>query len=124
MLDLDLRHADLPLPGIVREADVRVAHEAQDGLFVLRQALMEVVCVGLRDPAAFSFRPRRDLGHLPGALGQDGPVALAHGRAPVLGQGLGVAPVDPVAGLAQQPLHQARPAEAVGLDDEGRSLRR
>ena len=80
---------------------------------------MEVVCVRLRDPSAFSFRARRDVGQFPAALGQDGPISLAHGQALGLGQDLGRAPVDPVAGLAQQLLHQAGPAEAVGLDDEG-----
>ena len=88
-------------------------------LLVLYEALMEVVRVGLRDPSPFSFRARRDVGQLLAALGQDGPISLAHGQALGLGQDLARAPVDPVAGLAQQRLHQARPAEAVGLDDKG-----
>ena len=36
-----------------------------------------------------------------------------------LGQCFGGAPVDAVAGLVQQPFHQACPTEAVGLEEEG-----
>ena len=116
-------HLDLRIlifrSGIVGEADVRVAHEAQHGFLVLQEALMQVVRVGLRGPPALPLRARRDVGQFLAALGQVGPVPLAHGQTFGLGQDLGVALVDPVAGLAQQALHQARPAEAVGLDDEG-----
>ena len=104
---------------VVGEADIRVAHEAQDGLLVLDKTLMEVVRVGLGDPSAFPFRSGWDFGRFLRPLGQDGPVPLDDAAAFGLGQRLGRTLVDPVAELAQQLLHQACPAEAVGVDDEG-----
>ena len=86
--------------------------EAQHGLLVLEEALMQVACVELRNASAFPCRARRDFGQLLAALVQDGPMSLAHG------QDLGRAAVGPAAGLAQQLLQQS-PAEAVGLDDKG-----
>ncbi len=118
-LDLDLGHPDLPLAGVVREAHVRVGHEAQHGLLVPDEAPVQVVRVGPGDPPAPSLRARRDFGQLPGALCQDGPVPPPHGAAFRFGQGLGGTPADPVARPAQQRSHQARPAVVVGADGEG-----
>ena len=118
-LDLDLRHPDLPLAGVVRETHRRVSHEAQHGLLMLREAPVQVVRVGLRDPPAPSLGAWRDLGQFPRALCQDGPVSLDDTAAFGRGQRLGRASVDPVAGVAKQRLHQARPAVVVGVDGEG-----
>ena len=116
-LDPHPGHADFPLAGVVGEADVRVGHEGRHGPPVPPEAPVEAVRVGSRDPPAPSLRTRRDLRQLPAALGQDGPVTPAHAPASGLGQDPGVASAGPVAGPAQRPFHQARPAEAVGFHD-------
>ena len=69
-----------------------------------------------------AIRPRwafLRFGQFRAAAGRDGAVSLAYGPVFFLAQGLVIASVEPVAGLLEQFLHQARPAETVGLDDEG-----
>ncbi len=118
-LELDLRHPDRPLTGVVGEADVWVGHEAQDGLLVLDAAFVQVVGIQFRHCAAPALWAQRDGGQLLAALSQDGPVALADGPTRGRGQGFGCACVDLVTGLAQQRRHPSCPAVAVGLDDTG-----
>ncbi len=80
---------------------------------MFHETFVQVVRVGLA--STFSFRRRRDVGQFPGALSEDGAVALAHGPEVGLVQGFGCALVDLVADLAEQALHQSRGS----LDDKG-----
>ena len=57
--------------------------------------------------------------HFLATLRQNGSIPFEVSPAFGLGQNSGLAPVDRVADLAQQLLHQARPTVIVGVDDKG-----
>ena len=118
-LEPGLCHADPALASVFGEAGVWVTHEAQDGVPVPDEAFMQVVRVGLRDPPAPSLGAWRDPGQFPEPMPGDGAIPRAHGPSEIPGQGPGGACVDPVTCQAEQCLHQAGPAHAVGVDDEG-----
>lgn len=96
---------------------MRIVQEAQHGLFVLDEPLVQVVGSGFGDPSAPALGAWRDRGQFLGTLGQDGAVVLAQGLAGGCAQDLALAAIDLVAGLLQQGFEQARPAVVVGLDN-------
>ena len=97
---------DCLLGGSVGEGDIRALQEAQDGGFMLHQVLLQSVRVGSCNSPAPTVRESRDIGHLLAALGQDGSIVQA--SAISLGQNLGRACIDPMAGRAQQGRHSMR----------------
>ena len=58
-----------------------IVQEAQHGLFVLDEPLVQVVGVGFGNPATLALAAWRDRGQFLGTLGQDGAVALAQSLA-------------------------------------------
>ena len=103
----------------IGEAHVGITHEAQYGILVFQQTVMQVVSKRPCDPTTLPFPPSRNFGQFLAALRQNGPIPFSVPSAFDLAQHPGLALVDCVAALAQQLVHQACQTVSVGLDDKG-----
>ena len=107
------------LTRVIGEAHIGITHEAQYGILVFQQTIMQVVSKRLCDSTTLSFPPSRNFGQFLAALRQNGPIPFSVPSAFGLAQHPGLALVDRVAALAQQ----ACPTVSVGVDDKGEILK-